>query len=100
MEKEPPRVVEGAPALNLSPELDIELFGVHHGAGSWRHCAGEMDQVQAVKGPKTKVGDKQIGGAVQQGKTRFSKRRYTPHLGQIGDGLVEFQPEPSIRLDK
>ena len=62
MEKDPPRVVQGTPALNLSPELDIQLFGVHDGAGPWRHCAGEMDQVQAVKCPKTKVGDKQIGG--------------------------------------
>ena len=100
MEKDPPRVVQGAQALNLSSELDIQLFGVHDGAGSWRHCAGKMDQVQAVKGPKTKVGDKQIGGAVQKGNTRFGKRRDASYLSQIGDGSVEFQPEPSVRLDK
>jgi hypothetical protein len=100
MEKELPRVVEGAHALNLSPELNIETFGVHDGTGPWPDWAGEVDQVQAVKCPKTKVGHKQIGGAVQKGKTRFGKRRCAPHLSQIGNGSVEFQSEPSVRLDK
>ena len=67
MEKEPARVVQGTPALNLSPEL-IELFGVHDGADPWRHCADEMDQVQAAKCSKTKLGDKQIGGGRPAGQ--------------------------------
>ena len=100
MEKEPPRVVEGTHPLNFSPELDIKCLGVHDGAGPWRHGAGEMDQVQAVKCSETKVRDKQIGGAVQKGNTRFGKRRGALHLSQIGNGSVEFQPEPSVRLDK
>jgi hypothetical protein len=100
MEKEPPRVVEGTHPLNFSPELDIKLFGVHDGAGPSCYKLGKIHQVKPVECPKTKVRDKQIGGAVQKGNTRFGKRRDASHLSQIGDGSVEFQPEPSVRLDK
>ena len=86
--------------LNVSPEPGIQSFGVYDGPSPPCQSDGEMDQVEAVECAETKVRDKQIDRTVREGGPGVSKLRYASHVGQIGNGVVEPQPEQCVWLDQ